>query len=204
MLVWEWHLLYHQCNIMTNKTILNEGLDYHDLDGQMVPTVTVDEYEAHMGTNSEIVTLAFTVKSQAAGNDLADWFERGYDWVLDAQVSEGEIRPGKYLVFVEMNRRSSVPKRIIELLDDLETLTDMPVKDWTVMVDEEEYAPEEEILKQVMTISPHDYRETEEVDKEETEEEINEMRERAGLEVKAIHTGKQDADIKAFKAMAGL
>jgi hypothetical protein len=55
-----------------------------------------------------------------------------------------------------------------------------------------------------MTISPHDYRETEEVDKEETEEEINEMRERAGLEVKAIHTGKQDADIKAFKAMAGL
>ena len=204
MLVWEWHLLYHQCNIMTNKTILNEGLDYHDLDGQMVPTVTVDEYEAHMGTNSEIVTLAFTVKSQAAGNDLADWFERGYDWVLDAQVSEGEIRPGKYLVFVEMNRRSSVPKRIIELLDDLETLTDMPVKEWTVMVDEEEYAPEEEILKQVMTISPHDYRETEEVDEEETEEEINEMRERAGLEVKAIHTGKQDADIKAFKAMAGL
>ena len=204
MLVWEWHLLYHQCNIMTNKTILNEGLDYHDLDGQMVPTVTVDEYEAHMGTNSEIVTLAFTVKSQAAGNDLADWFERGYDWVLDAQVSEGEIRPGKYLVFVEMNRRSSVPKRIIELLDDLETLTDMPVKDWTVMVDEEEYAPEEEILKQVMTISPHDYRETEEIDEEETEEEINEMRERAGLEVKAIHTGKQDADIKAFKAMAGL
>ena len=98
---------------MTNKTILNEGLDYHDLEGQMVPTVTVDEYEAHMGTNSEIVTLAFTVKSQAAGNDLADWFERGYDWVLDAQVSEGEIRPGKYLVFVEMNRRSSVPKRII-------------------------------------------------------------------------------------------
>ena len=204
MLVWEWHLLYHQCNIMTNKTILNEGLDYHDLEGQMIPTVTVDEYEAHMGTNSEIVTLAFTVKSQAAGNDLADWFERGYDWVLDAQVSEGEIRPGKYLVFVEMNRRSSVPKRIIELLDDLETLTDMPVKDWTVMVDEEEYAPEEEILKQVMTISPHDYRETEEIDEEETEEEINEMRERAGLEVKAIHTGKQDADIKAFKAMAGL
>ena len=204
MLVWEWHLLYHQCNIMTNKTILNEGLDYHDLDGQMVPTVTVDEYEAHMGTNSEIVTLAFTVKSQAAGNDLADWFERGYDWVLDAQVSEGEIRPGKYLVFVEMNRRSSVPKRIIELLDDLETLTDMPVKDWTVMVDEEEYAPEEEILKQVMTISPHDYRETEEVDEEETEEEINEMRERAGLEVKAIHADKQDADIRAFKSMAGL
>jgi hypothetical protein len=185
---------------MTNKTILNEGLDFHDLEGQMIPTVTVDEYAAHMGSDSEIVTLAFTIKSEAAGNDLVDWFERGYDFVLDAQVSEGEVKPGQYLVFVEMNRRSSVPKRIIELLDDLETLTAIPVKDWTIVVDEEEHAPEEDILKQVITISPHDYREVEEVE----EEEINEMRERAGLEVKAIHADKQDAEIKAFKAMAGL
>jgi len=185
---------------MTNKTILNEGLEYHDLVGQMLPTVTVDEYAAHMGEDSEIVTLAFTVKSEAAGNDLADWFERGYDFVLDAQVSEGEVKPGQFLVFVEMNRRSSVPKRIIELLDDLETLTAIPVKDWTVVVDDEEYSPEEDVLKQVITISPHEYRETEEVD----EEEINEMRERAGLEVKVLHADKQDAEIKAFKSMAGL
>ena len=185
---------------MTNKTILNEGLNYHDLEGQMLPVVTVDEYAAHMGEDSEIVTLAFTVKSEAAGNDLADWFERGYDWVLDSQVSEGEVKPGQYLVFVEMNRRTSVPKRIIELIDDLETLTALPVKDWTIVVDDEEHAPEEDILKQVITISPHDYRETEEVE----EEEINEMRERAGLAVKAIHIDKQDAEIKAFKSMAGL
>ena len=185
---------------MTNKTILNEGLEYHDLVGQMLPIVSVDEYAAHMGEDSEIVTLAFTVKSEAAGNDLVDWFERGYDWVLDAQVSEGEVKPGQYLVFVEMNRRTSVPKRIIELIDDLETLTDLPVKDWTIIVDEEEHSPEEDILKQVITISPHDYREEVEVE----EEEINEMRERAGLEVKPIHAEKQDADIKAFKAMAGL
>jgi len=185
---------------MTNKTILNEGLDYHDLEGQMIPTVTVDEYAAHMGNDNEIVTLAFTIKSEAAGNDLVDWFERGYDFVLDAQVSEGEVKPGQYLVFVEMNRRSSVPKRIIELLDDLETLTAIPVKDWTIIVDDEEHSPEEDVLKQVITISPHDYREEEEVE----EEEINEMRERAGLEVKVLHADKQDAEIKAFKSMAGL
>jgi hypothetical protein len=185
---------------MTNKTILNESLDYHDLEGQMLPIVSVDEYAAHMGKDSEIVTLAFTIKSEAAANDLVDWFERGYDWVLDAQVSEGEVKPGQYLVFVEMNRRTSVPKRIIELLDDLETLTALPVKDWTIVVDDEEYSPEEDVLKQVITISPHDYRETEEVE----EEEINEMRERAGLDVKPIHADKQDADIRAFKSMAGL
>lgn len=180
--------------------ILNEGLDYHDLEGIVIPRLTVDEYAAQMGKDSEIVTLAFIVKNKQAGEDLSDWFERGYDFVLDAQVSDGELSSGKYLVFVEMNRRTTVPERIITLLDDLETLTDIPLKDWTVIVDDEEYEPDAEILKQVITISPHQYREEVEPD----EEELNEMRERAGLEVKAIHVDKQDAEIKAFKAIAGL
>ena len=180
--------------------ILNEGLDYHDLEGIVIPRVTIDEYAAQMGKDSEIVTLAFIVKNKQAGEDLSDWFERGYDFVLDAQVSDGELTSGTYLVFVEMNRRTTVPKRIITLLDDLETLTDIPLKDWTVVVDDEEYESDAEVLKQVITISPHQYREEVEPD----EEELNEMRERAGLDVKVLHADKQDADIKAFKAMAGL
>jgi hypothetical protein len=180
--------------------ILNEGLDYHDLEGIVIPRVTIDEYAAQMGKDSEIVTLAFIVKNKQAGEDLSDWFERGYDFVLDAQVSDGELTSGTYLVFVEMNRRTTVPERIITLLDDLETLTDIPLKDWTVVVDDEEYEPDAGVLEQVITISPHQYREEVEPD----EEELNEMRERAGLEVKVLHADKQDADIKAFKAMAGL
>ena len=177
--------------------ILNEGLNYHDLEGQMDPTVTVDEYAAHMGKDSEIVTLAFVTHSDAAGNDLADWFERGYDYVLDAEVSEGEVSPGKYLVFVEMNRRSTVPERIIELITDLETLTDLPLKDWTIIIDDEEYEPDESIIKQKITISPHEYRKD-----VENEEELNEMREIAGLSTKPIH--QQDEYIRKIKSMAGL
>ena len=69
-------------------TIITEGLDFNDMDGQIAPTVTVDEYEAKMGKNSDIVTLSFTVNSELAGSDLVDWFERGYDFVLDASVSD--------------------------------------------------------------------------------------------------------------------
>ena len=86
------------------SNILNEGFDYHDLVNQIIPEITIDEYAAKMGDDDEIVTLAFTVKGNQVGEDLVDWFERGYDWVLDAQVSEGEVKPGQYLVFVEMNR----------------------------------------------------------------------------------------------------
>ena len=90
------------------KKIINEGLDYHDFEGQIQPYLSVDEYSAKMGEDSEIVTIAFTVSSEQAGLDLADWFERGYDFVLDAQVSEGETNDGKFLVFVEMDRRSKI------------------------------------------------------------------------------------------------
>ena len=182
-----------------SKRILNEGLDYHDLVDQMIPEVTVDEYAAKMGEDDEIVTLAFTVKGKQVGEDLSDWFERGYDWVLDAQVSDGELVPGKYLVFVEMNRRTSTPERIIELLEDLETLTDLSLKDWTVIVDDEEYEPDVEVLKQKIVLSPHDYR----VDIE-REEELNEMRVAAGMQPKELYSEEQDSAIKAFKAMAGL
>lgn len=180
------------------RRIINEGLDYLDMVDQIEPTVSVDEYSAKMGKDSDIVTLAFTVKSEAAGNDLVDWFERGYDWVLDASLSEGELSPGKYLVFVEMKRRTKVPERIVELIEDLETLTDLKVTEWTINIDEEDYDADVDLLKQKITISPHEYRE-----ENEDEEGLNEMRHRAGLDTINLH-GEPDSELKAFISMAGL
>jgi ABC-type Fe3+-hydroxamate transport system substrate-binding protein len=180
------------------RRIINEGLDYLDMVDQIEPTVSVDEYAAKMGKDSDIVTLAFIVNSEAAGNDLVDWFERGYDWILDASLSEGELSPGKYLVFVEMKRRTKVPERIVELVEDLETLTDLSTDDWTISIDEEDYDADVEALKQVIPISPHEYRE-----ENEDEEELNEMRKRAGLETVNLY-GKPDSEIQAYIAMAGL
>jgi hypothetical protein len=178
------------------KRIINEGLDYLDMVGQINPVISVDEYKAKMGKDSDIVTLAFLVNSEAAGNDLVDWFERGYDWILDASVSEGELRPGKYLVFVEIKRRMAVPERIVELIEDLETLTELPVNDWTVEINDEEYDPEVEVLRQVITTSPHEYRIKE-------EGELNEMRKRAGVDTVKLY-GEPDKDLKKYISMAGL
>lgn len=180
------------------KKFLSEGLDFHDLEGMMTPEVSIDEYSAKMGKDSDIVTLAFTVYSEMAGNDLSEWFERGYDWVLDASVSEGELTPGKWLVFVEMNRRSSVPQNIVTLLQDLKTLTGLDVTEWTVIIDEEEFDADANTLKQVITISPHEYR----LDNE-AEAELNEMREIAGLETENIYD-EADTELKNYKAIAGL
>jgi hypothetical protein len=48
-----------------------------------------------------------------------NWFEKGYDFVLDADKSPGEIKANRYLVYIELRRRSNVGEHVEELLKDL-------------------------------------------------------------------------------------
>ena len=178
------------------------ALDYMDLEGQLKDTITVDEYAAKMGKDSDIVTLTFTVNSKLAAEDLVTWFERGYDFVLDASVSEGEIEPGKWLVFVEMDRRAKVPNRICNLLSDLETLTGFEMEDWVVQVQGEDTAADEELIRQKMILNPNEYKMEKESDEisDESESDLNEMRLRAGIDVKTTYV--EDDYIKNLKAIA--
>lgn len=181
-----------------------------DMEGQLDDVITVDEYSAKMGKDSDIVTLTFTVYSEQAAKDLVSWFERGYEWILDASVSEGELEPGKYLVFVEMRRRSTVPDKICQLLEDLNTLTGIKLKDWKVSIEDEEYAADPEILSEHMILNPNEYKmeneteadvETDEI--EAGEPKLDEVRIRAGLEpAKVVY--ENDEYIMNLKAMAGM
>lgn len=179
--------------------ILTEGLDYHDMKGQIDPRVSVDEYAAKMGEDSEIVTLTFILKSKEAAKDLVSWLEIGYDFILDASVSEGELEPGKWLVFVEMKRRTNVPEKIIDILSGLKTLTDRDVKDYTVVVNGEDYDPETEMLRQVIILTPRQYAKEKGIE----DEELNEMRTIAGIPNKKVYTDI-DEEIRKYISSAGL
>lgn len=183
------------------KQQLVEGLDYRDLVNQIVPQISIDEYAAKMGSDDDIVTLSFIVKGNQVGDDLVEWFERGYDWILDAQTSEGEISPGKNLVFVELDRRSSVPERIVQMIEDLETLTDLKLKDWKVVIDDEEYKLDPTIIKSKVILSPHLYRQKHGT--EDKEDDLNEMRNLSGIDSKKKHK-EPDNLLKDFVAKAGL
>ena len=185
--------------VIPHPVVLAEGLQYLDMEGQVVPEITIDEYEAKMGDNDEIVTITFLVNGKEQGIDLEDWFERGYDWVLDAQTSDGEYTTGKYLVFVEIPRRSTTPQRIEELVTDLETLTGLEAKDWRIKLDHKNYVPlDEENIKKLITLSPHEYR-------EEHEGDLNEWRQLSGMHTKPLFdSAEQDSELKHFKSLAGL
>lgn len=177
------------------KVQLNESLKHLDMKNQVYPTVGIDKFKSRIGDDSDFITLSFAVKSEEVGNDLSDWFERGYDYVIDCETSPGEVADRKFLVFVEMNRRTSSPKKILELISDLETLTGLSVEDWKVEIGDQVFPLDVEAISKNIKLSPHEYR-------EEVEGQLNEFRQIAGI--KTVNTHKQDQDILNIQRQAGI
>ena len=159
------------------------------------PTIHVDEFASKMGDDDDIIVISFFVRSDQASKDLMNWFEKGYDWVLDSDRSPGEIRPGRFLVYVELRRRSSAGKWVAEAIDDLNTLTEFESSDWNMHYDGKDVPFSEETFNRVVPLSPKEYRERKEQD-------LNEMRAAAGIEPVQIY--ERDRDIRAMQSAAGI
>ena len=150
------------------------------------PTVYVDEFKSKVGEDDAYVVLSFYVHNIIVAEDLVNWFETGYTWIIDADRSPGEIEPNRYLVFVEMKRRTQLIEQIKEMLEDFATLTDLELKDWTITYDGNDYEFDAEVLTNVLILSPQSYREIHEM-------ELNEMRMASGIPHKNVYRGTDDA-----------
>jgi hypothetical protein len=94
-----------------------------DLKDMVDNILEVDSYKSKMGNDENIVVLSFTVMEEAPAQDLVNFIERGYSFVLDADVSSGEQSDGMYRVFVEIERDPGVSEQIMELMDGVTKLT---------------------------------------------------------------------------------
>jgi hypothetical protein len=178
-----------------NKPLVFEGLEYKDMEGLLKPTIHVDEFAAKMGDDDDIIVISFFVRDLQAAKDLMAWFEKGYDFVLDADRSPGEIKPSRYLVYVEIRRRSTAPLNVNRLLEDLSSLTEFEPSDWRMHYKGQDVDWSEEAFAELVPLTPDDYRDRYEGD-------LNEMRMAAGLPTKAIYELKPD--VRSLQAMAGL
>jgi hypothetical protein len=139
---------------------LNEGLRKKDLEYLVGNKIHFDEYDSKMGDPEDVITVSFKVKQRMPAEDLTSFIENGYDWVLDADVSSGEIDDGEFLVFVEMERRPSILGDLKDLLNDLSHLTDIKLKDWKFKwYKQKEYYPlDENSLADIVPDSPGKYK----------------------------------------------
>jgi len=99
------------------------ALRIDDLKELVQDTVHIDEYQSKMGDDSDVIVISLKVKYYDPAWELSNFIEKGYDWVLDADVSSGEMEDGGYLVFIECARRPSFADNLMKLLKDMEGIT---------------------------------------------------------------------------------
>ena len=187
---------------MHNKTsklklpALSESLSFKDLDGLMKPTIHVDEFSSKMGDDDDIIVISFFLRDQQAAKDLMNWFEKGYDFVVDADRSPGEIKPNRYLVYVELRRRSTAGGHVEQLLNDLNTLTEFDVDDWSMHYKGKNVPFSRDTFDSMVPLSPRAYRDRYEKD-------LNEVRVAAGLPVVARYD-RRDPALQSIQSAAGI
>lgn len=101
-----------------------EGLRRADLKDMVDNLFTVDQFKSKMGDDKNTIVLRFRAANKEPAIDLMEFVERGFNFVLDADVSSGEERDGFYSIFVELERTTHAPAQIKELINGISQLCD--------------------------------------------------------------------------------
>ena len=105
--------------------MINESLKAADLRHFIKKVIEIDNFKSKIGDDEDIVTISFTVDHEDPAKDLENFIEMGFDFVLDADVSPGELDDGTYKVYVELERNRHVAAQIREILDGVEKISDI-------------------------------------------------------------------------------
>lgn len=133
------------------------ALHSNDLEHLVSNIFEVDSYASKMGSDQDIVVLSFTVEDHEPALDLVNFIERGYDFVLDADSTPGELKDGRYKVFVEMERTRHVPEQIMEILDGIQKLTGIDDFKFRYYKGFQSLPVNEETLSETIPTSKQDY-----------------------------------------------
>jgi len=128
-----------------------------DLKNLVYDIFEIDSYKSKMGDDADIITLSFSVKEKAASDDLVNFIEKGYDFVLDADATPGEQSDGTYKVFVEIERNRHAPENILELTYGLTQLTGIENFRFRYYKNFKSQYIDDNSLKEVLPLNKEDY-----------------------------------------------
>jgi hypothetical protein len=100
-----------------------ENLRANDLRFLVKKVFEIDSFKSKVGRDEDIVVLSFTVDQEEPAKDLENFFEMGYNFVLDADCTPGELDDGSYRVYVELERNRHVAEQIYELVEGVKKIT---------------------------------------------------------------------------------
>lgn len=147
-----------------------------DLEGTILPTVSIDEFEPKAGDVKDIIVVAFYLTDQDPAEDLNTFIQRGIIDTLDVCVSPNTDDDGRYLVFVEMDRNETFPEKFKALLKDVDNVagkTDWKIK--TYLSDDKEFDYTDPTFYKFIIINPEEYVSKDEFMKESMQANVKEF-----------------------------
>lgn len=159
--------------------MLFEGLEKGDMKRMLTPYIHIDEFKSKLGRDEDVCVISFKVRGKEPANDLMNFIEKGYDWVIDADVSSGEMDDGDYILFVECERDERIPSNIMDMMKDIVSLTDNKLAHWRVSYhkNKEKHPLSFGSLTKLIPTSPEEYK------KRFGSEELDKMKAKAGVKV---------------------
>ena len=142
---------------MQNNQQLNEGLRPMDLREMVHSMFEVDSFKSKMGEDQDVCVVSFKVKDRSPAKDLMEFIEKGYPFVLDADVSSGEDNRGEYSVFVEISRSPKLAEQIKELTYGVRKLTGIDDFKFKYYKENQVYEATEENLKNHIPKTANEY-----------------------------------------------
>lgn len=136
------------------------SLQSNDLRDLVSKKIHIDEYRSKMGDDADVIVFSFKVDYYDPATELTNFIEKGYEWVLDADTSSGEMEDGSYVVFIETLRRPSFPQHLVRLVEDMKNLTGNDEVEYLFKYHKTEGYQQlsEEALSQIVPLTPDKYR----------------------------------------------
>jgi hypothetical protein len=142
---------------MQNNQQLNEGLRSLDLEEMIYPLFEIDSHRSKMGEDRDVCVITFKVKDRNPAKDVMEFIEKGFNFVLDSDVSSGENSEGEYFVFVELNRTPQLSEQIKEITYGVKKLTG--IDNWKFKYHKmtDEFDMTQESLSRIVPPTPNEY-----------------------------------------------
>lgn len=182
------------------KTLI-ENVEKGDLVDLVHPVLTLDQYRSKMGEDADIVVVTYRVREQEPAEDLVNFFEKGYPFVLDADISSGPVDDLDYLVFVELVREPEVAEQVVKITTELCNLTQQDPSDWRFSFRSElrKHDLDADTISSVVPLTPEDYQER---NTEADEKFLEAIKSAAGLPVDSSASDSEFS--KQLKLAAGI
>ena len=134
-----------------------KSINHLEMQNYISEKISIDSFAAKLGKDEDVSVLKFQSNNKTVAEDLVNYIETGCNFILDADMSPAKNEQGMYNIFVEIERNEDLPKKIIEVIRDIEQVSGMLPWQFSFYKNENFYQLTDDNLNTIIPTSPSQY-----------------------------------------------